>query len=179
MRPLRFLALCGSLRAISYNAALLRACAALAPDGVVVEVFDGMGALPLFNPDRMDEPGPAVRHYWARLAAADGLLIASPEYAHGVSAVLKNALDWGVGVPYYVGMPVALLNASPRAHHGWDAAAETLTTMSARLVPDACAALPLLGSRLDAAGIAADPDMAEAIRHALSALAAAPRQPDY
>lgn len=176
MTPFRVLALSGSLRAVSYNTALLRACAKLAPAGVAVEVFPGMGDLPLFNPDLAGETIPVVRRYWDALAGADGLLIASPEYAHGVSAVLKNALDWGVGVPYYADMPVALLNASPRAHHAWDAAAETLRTMSARLIPEACAAVPLLGSRLDAEGIAGDPAMAAAIRRALLALAAAPRR---
>ena len=92
------LALCGSLRAASLNAALLRATARLAPDGLRVEIFSGLAELPLFNPDlEADMPAPA-RRLQAAITACDALLIARPEYAHGVTAVIKNALDWLVSM---------------------------------------------------------------------------------
>ena len=100
------LALCGSLRAASMNAALLRATARLAPDGTRVEIFSGLAELPLFNPDlEADMPAPA-RRLQAAISACDALLIASPEYAHGVTAVIKNALDWLVSFPPFVDKPV-------------------------------------------------------------------------
>jgi chromate reductase, NAD(P)H dehydrogenase (quinone) len=105
------------------------------------------------------------------LQSADAVLICSPEYAHGVPGVLKNALDWVVGSGEFMGKPVALLNASPRATHAQASLIETLTTMDARVVTDACIALPLLGRGLDASGIAADPDIALALQTAIATLA--------
>src|SRR6187549_3934768 len=111
------LALCGSLRAASMNAALLRATARLAPDDLTVEVFSGMGDLPLFNPDLEASMPAPVRHLQAAIAACDALVIASPEYAHGVTAVIKNSLDWLVSFPPFVDKAVAIFNASPRSVH--------------------------------------------------------------
>jgi NAD(P)H-dependent FMN reductase len=178
MTTTKILAVSGSLRAASYNTAALRAAALVAPPGVTVHVFGGLGALPLFNPDLDNAAGAtgplaAVAAWRAALDAADAMLIASPEYAHGVSGVLKNALDWAVSMPTFPGKPVALLNTSPRAHHAQDALREILTTMSARLVPEASAALPLLGSGLDLDGILGRDDLVQALRGALVTLAAA------
>jgi chromate reductase, NAD(P)H dehydrogenase (quinone) len=139
------LALCGSLRAVSMNRRLLEACARVAPP-FRVEVFDGLGTLPLFNPDLDAQPPAAVGALRARIEHCDALVIASPEYAHGVTGVLKNALDWLVSFPPFVDKPVAIFNASPRSVHADAALREILITMSARLVTDACLALPLRGT---------------------------------
>jgi NAD(P)H-dependent FMN reductase len=172
-RPLDIVALCGSLRAQSYNAALLDAAALVAPHGMRIARFDLLGAFPLFNPDAEYPTPAAVRDLIDRLNAADGVLIASPEYAHGVSGVMKNALDWVVGCEAVVYKPVAVLNASPRATHADAALRETLSVMSARIVERASIALPILGSQLDAAGIAAHRPFASALSDALHALRAA------
>jgi NAD(P)H-dependent FMN reductase len=103
---------------------------------------------------------------------ADAVLIASPEYAHGVTGVMKNALDWAVSMPTFPGKPVALLNTSPRAMHAPAMLREILQTMSARLVPEASIALPLQGSGLALDGILARPDLVDALRGAVMALAA-------
>ena len=166
------LALSGSLRAASSNTTLLRATTVLAPAGVEVTLYGDLGDLPHFNPDLDgDVPPPAVREFRAQVQAADGVLISSPEYAHGVPGVLKNALDWLVGSGEMVGKPVALINASPRATHAQAHLTETLTVMSASLVAEASLAVPLLGRTLDAAGIVADPEMSGALRGALAAFA--------
>jgi chromate reductase len=163
----RILAVCGSLRAASLNARLLRAAARLAPPDIHVELFRGVGDLPLFNPDiEASDPSPVV-HFRTCLMAADGVLIASPEYAHGVTGAMKNALDWMVGCEAFVNKPVALLNASPRAVHAQASLKETLTVMTARVVEEASVSVPLLGSRLDEAGIVADLAMSAALREAL------------
>jgi len=90
------LALSGSLRGDSSNGALLRAALALAPSTLAI-TYDtqSIAALPHFNPD-LDtaEPPAAVRAFRERLGAAEGVIICSPEYAHGVPGALKNALDW-------------------------------------------------------------------------------------
>ncbi len=128
-------ALSGSLRAKSLNTAMLRMAVQCVPPGLSVRVYPGLGHLPLFNPDIAD-PGPrAVACLRRDIAAADGILIASPEYAHGVSGVLKNALDWMVASGVLVNKPIALWNAAPRSSHGLAALRETLVVMSAALVP--------------------------------------------
>jgi NAD(P)H-dependent FMN reductase len=133
MTVFRIAALSGSLRANSTNTALLREIVARAPEGVLVELFP-LGGLPLFNPDlEPDIPEPAA-HFRAVISASDALIVASPEYAHGISGVLKNALDWLVGCEDFAGKPVLLLNAAPRAHHAMAALRETLFTMAAKIV---------------------------------------------
>jgi len=144
------LALCGSLRAASMNRTLLEACVRVAPP-LSLEIFADLGALPIFNPD-LDRPELAaslpapVRALHVAIERADALLIASPEYAHGVTGVLKNALDWLVSFPPFVDKRVAIFNASPRSIHADAALREILTTMSANLVTEACLALPLRGT---------------------------------
>ena len=175
---MEILALCGSLRAASINAALLRATRRLAPSGVHVRIFDGLGTLPLFNPDLEADLPPGPRALHAAVDAADALVIASPEYAHGVTGTIKNALDWLVGVPPFAGKRVAVFNASPRAHHAQDALRETLRTMSAGIVEGACLQLPLLGAKLDEDGMVASAEVSSVVRAALRALADPAAGPD-
>lgn len=176
MSDIVILAISGSLRAASYNTAALKAACVLAPAGVVVRLEPGIGALPLFNPDLDDAGLPRVEAWRARIDAADALLIASPEYAHGVSGVLKNALDWTVSMASFPGKPVALLNTSPRATLAQASLREILTTMSACLVEPASISLPLQGSGLALDGILDEPVMCAALREALAALAQAARE---
>jgi chromate reductase len=92
----KILALSGSLRTGSMNTSLLQAARELAPDGVEVELFDGLEAVEPYNADR-DTPGavpPGAAALRARVAAADGLLISSPEYNGTIPGQLKNAVDW-------------------------------------------------------------------------------------
>jgi len=108
----RVLLVCGSLQRSSANrAALDVAGAALSASGVEVTAFDGLGSIPALNPDRGDDPGEAVRGLRAQIAAADGVMIAAPEYAGAIAGVVKNALDWIVGSGDLYGKPVALISA--------------------------------------------------------------------
>jgi NAD(P)H-dependent FMN reductase len=172
---MQLLALSGSLRRRSSNTELLRAAAALAPDDVDVVLYDGIGQLPHFNPDLEDELPPSVVDFRARVATASGLLISCPEYAHGVPGSFKNALDWLVGGPEFVHKPVALFNTSPRASYAQESLAETIRTMSGRIISEASLSLPLLGQGLDAEGIVARPELAAAIHKAIIALVEAIR----
>lgn len=168
----RILALSGSLRAASLNSMLLRAMAQLASSRVEVALFGALGALPLFNPDLEAAPPASVVSFQRAVAEADALLIASPEYAHGVSGTIKNALDWLVGFTPFVAKRVAVLNASPRAHHADDALRETLRTMAAQIIEPASIDVPLLGARLDEAAILATPALATTLRGCLQAIEA-------
>lgn len=164
----RLLALSGSLRKQSYNTAAIQALTLLAPPQVVIKLGT-IATLPLFNPDRENEPIPAVAALKSDLEAADGLIIASPEYAHGISGPLKNALDWLVSGAEFPAKPIMLINTSPRAHHALDALQEVLVTMSGTLVENSFVSIQLLGSGLDAKGILANQQIAERLRRGLSA----------
>ncbi|MEZ4703462.1 MAG: NADPH-dependent FMN reductase [Rhodothermales bacterium] len=167
---LHVLAFSGSLRSISINTTLLRAATRLAPAGLSIRVYDGLGRLPLFNPDDEHDPPAPVRALWSAVEAADAFLIASPEYAHGVTGAMKNALDWLVGFGPFAYKEVAVLNASMRAHHADAALKETLRTMSAYLVDEACVRIPGLAAGMDADAIVASPASADVLRAAIFAL---------
>jgi NAD(P)H-dependent FMN reductase len=166
------LAISGSLRADSVNSAFCRAAARLAPPSLHVEVFRGLAALPLFNPDLETHPPRAVQDLRRAVARADALIIASPEYAHGISGPMKNALDWLVSHEGTVDKPIALVNTSPRARHADEALREVLQTMSTHLVPDASVSLELLGSCTTEEAMLATPQVRLRIEAALAALAA-------
>ena len=171
---IRVAAISGSLRRVSSNTAIVTAAALLAPAGVRVDVYDALGDLPPFNPDIDDAAAPAaVRALRLFIDRADAVLISSPEYAHGVPGVLKNALDWLVESGEMIDKPIAIINASSRATHAWSSLVETLTTMSATVVRAASITLPLDGRRLDAAGVAAEAAISAALRAALETLVAA------
>lgn len=115
-RDLKILAFAGSLRRASYNRALLRAAVEETPAGMRIDLFD-IGEIPLFNEDveAQGDPEPVARFKQA-IRDADGLLIATPEYNHGVPGVTKNAIDWASRPPRRAvldGKPVAILGASP------------------------------------------------------------------
>ena len=170
---MKILAISGSLRVASLNSALLRAAARLAPAGINVVVYRGLGDLPLFNPDIEANDPPPVAELRTQILSADALLIASPEYAHGVTGVMKNALDWMVSCEAFVHKPVALLNASPRAVHAQAALKETITVMSALIVEDASITVPILGSNLSEDEIVLHPVISASLLEALVALRAA------
>ena len=167
------LAISGSLRRASSNTALLTAAALLAPAGMTVELFDGLDGLPHFNPDREHEPHPALERLRRTVAACDGLIFSTPEYAHGVPGSLKNALDWLVGGHEITNKPVAVLNPSPYSTFAVASLVETLRTMSGRVVEEASIVLSLRSSRLGAEQIAALPEEGPAIGAALRAFARA------
>lgn len=115
----RILVISGSLRRESFNTALARALAAQAPAGVTAEVATLHG-IPLYDGDLEAAEGipPAVAALAAQIAAADGVILSTPEYNNGMPGVFKNAIDWlsrgGVaGGKLFAGKPVALAGASP------------------------------------------------------------------
>jgi chromate reductase len=113
----KVLAISGSLRAGSYNTALARAARELAPDGVEIELYDRLGALPPFDADSDGSGEPAtVRDLRRLISAADAVLFVTPEYNGSIPGVLKNAVDWA-SRPHrdaaLSGKTVAVAGASP------------------------------------------------------------------
>jgi len=116
MPAIRILGLSGSLRSGSHNTALLRAAAMALPPGAELEVYDGLRDLPPYDADLDVEPvHPAVARLREEIAAADGVLISTPEFNGSIPGALKNALDWA-SRPFpdnaLKGKPVAVLGAS-------------------------------------------------------------------
>jgi NAD(P)H-dependent FMN reductase len=167
----RVLAISGSLRSASSNSALVEALTTVATEIMDVRVYRGLAELPPFNPDHDgDRPAGSVRDFRSALQTCDAVVISSPEYAHGVPGVLKNALDWIVGSGELIDKPVALINVSPHATHAQASLKETLTVMSARVVPQASITVSLAGRKLDASGIAADSELSTVLRSAMAPL---------
>ena len=163
---MKLLALSGSLRRTSYNTAAIQALKRLAPTSIEIVIGD-ISSLPLFNPDIENNEIPAVQALKSNLAQASGLIIASPEYAHGISGPMKNALDWlvsGVEFPY---KPIMLVNTSPRASHALNALIEVITTMSGDIIESANVTVPLLSSELDADGIVENREISAVLSNGL------------
>ena len=172
---MRVLALSGSLRRASYNTALLRAAAEVAPQGVEVELYEGLASLPPYDADSDVGTGPEpVRDLRERIAAADALLVATPEYNGSIPGLLKNAVDWA-SRPFpggaLGGKTVAVIGASTGQYGGMWAQAElrkSLGVAGARALADGVA-VPKAQERFDAGGRLLD----EALRDRLAALLAA------
>lgn len=121
LAPLQVLAFAGSLRRNSYNRHLVEAAAQAAPAGIVVTIYPGIADVPLFDEDLETETagGPeGVKRLRAAVAAADGVLIATPEYNQSLPGVLKNTLDWvsredAGHRDVLAGKPVAIMGATP------------------------------------------------------------------
>ena len=112
---MNLLGIAGSLRAGSFNASLIRAAGAAAPEGASVTPFDRLGDIPPYNDDEKQKAIPdAVAALAGQIRAADGLLISTPEYNYGVSGVLKNAIDWISRVPDqpFANKPIGVMGAA-------------------------------------------------------------------
>lgn len=170
------LAIVGSLRRDSYNRAVLRAAQELAPDTMTLTEHP-LDEVPLYNYDveQQGDPGPVTALKEA-IAAADALLVITPEYQHGVPGVLKNALDWASRPPRRSplhGKPVAIMGASP----GMTGTARAQTQLRQTLVYNACRVLPppeVLISHVDERvtdGVVTDDETREFIGSAITRLA--------
>jgi chromate reductase len=159
------LGLSGSLRRDSHNRKLLRAAAGELPPGARLAVWEGLASLPVYDQDLDVAPAPAeVRRLRDAVAAADAVLISTPEYNHSIPGGLKNALDWA-SRPFahnaFRGKPVAVVGASTGLFGAVWAQAETRKVLKAMGAEVVERELPV-GSAHDAFGEdggLADPDL--------------------
>lgn len=176
----RVLAIAGSLRRGSWNLRLLEAAAECVPAGMTVSVYDDLASIPLFNEDLEQETdgGPEVVQRLRRdVAAADGLLIATPEYNHSIPGVLKNTLDWlSRAAPDEVlaGKPVAIIGASGGrwgtrlAQH---ALRQTLHATESLVMPAPALFIRDVGGLFDTAGRLSDVPTRKSLENVLDSLA--------
>lgn len=174
---IEILAISGSLRASSSNTAICHAAIGLAPDNINISLYERLGELPHFNPELDTDNVPtSVKDWRTRLKQSNGVLICTPEYAHGVPGVLKNALDWIVSSGEFVNKPTAVISASPSPDGGDKAhtsLVQTLTVMTAEIVEGATLLIPAVSAKLDRSCEVTDPATAQALRSLLDALALA------
>ncbi|HXD53812.1 MAG TPA: NAD(P)H-dependent oxidoreductase [Solirubrobacteraceae bacterium] len=172
---MRILGLSGSLRRDSHNTRLLRGAGSLLPEGVELVVFDRLGEIPLFNEDDEQTPPAAVIALKEAIAAADGVLVATPEYNHSIPGVLKNALDWAsrpVAETPLRGKPAAVIGASTSLFGAVWAQAETrkvLGATGARVI-DRELPVPQAEDALGADGLPVEPDARESLQATLDEL---------
>lgn len=173
---MRVLAISGSLRRDSHNTKLLREAEELLPAGVEFDLYDELELVPPYNEDRDGDEAPlGAASLRARIAAADALLIATPEYNGSVPGQLKNAVDWAsrpVRAGALWGKPVVVIGASTGFYGGVWAQADlrkVLATAGARVV-DAEVAVSHAHERFDAEGRLADEEIRDELRTALGAL---------
>ena len=121
MGQLQILAIPGSLRAGSWNAALLRLAQERAPEGVTIEIWEGLGTIPPFSEDHEILAPAPVEALRQAITESDALLVATPEYNGGPPGQLKNALDWTsrpYGIAAVVGKPAGVISASTSSFGG-------------------------------------------------------------
>ncbi len=172
------LAISGSLRRGSYNTGLLRALREEAPEGVEIEIWQGLKSIPPYDGDDDGIPGPApVEDFRALVKGADAVLIATPEYNSSIPGALKNALDWAsrpLATNAFRNKPVGVIASSAGAFGGVWAAAEltkVLRAMGAR-VADIELAVGHAPEKFDEEGRLAHDEVREGLQDALTALLA-------
>ena len=168
--PLRVLGVAGSLRRRSYNKALIRAAAELAPEGMAIEVHE-IDGIPPYDADRDGEDTPApVVDLKRAIEGADALLIATPEYNYAIPGVLKNALDWASRPAYkspLVAKPCAVLGASGGLGGTVRAQMDVrrvLEACLARVLPYPDVAVRSAGQRFDEQGRLTDEETRKIVR---------------
>ena len=176
---MKILGVSGSLRADSHNTALLRCAAGHLPEGVELEVWDGLRDIPPYDEDHDLEPAPpAVAAFRVALAGADAVLFSTPEYNSSIPGQLKNALDWA-SRPYATNalrnLPVAVVGASTGAFGAVWAQAElrkVLGAAGARVV-DGEVILAHAHRNMDENGVLLDDEVRDQLVEVLSDLAGA------
>lgn len=181
---MKILAVSGSLRADSHNAALLRTAVGFLPDDVELELFDGLRAVPPYDEDDDVVPAPAaVAELRDAIAGADAILFATPEYNHSIPGQLKNALDWAsrpLATNPLRNKPVAVVGASTGAFGAVWAQAElrkVLAATGARVV-DGEVAVGHAPQRFGPDGLLADEPLREQLAEVVADLVAVTRARD-
>lgn len=168
------LAISGSVRPGSYNTALLKAATSFLPDNMELALFGELASIPIFQPHAAEEERPeAVKRLATSIGKADGIILGTPEYAHGIPGVLKNALDWLVASGEWVLKPVAVTSVSTTGLGGarsHDALVRVLTAMNANVVVDASLNVPWAKNKFSPKLALSDEITAKALTVSLLAL---------
>lgn len=145
----KIFAICGSTRQNSSNHQLIKAISTLFEDELEINLYNNISQLPHYNPDDDRENiQEVVLNFRKAFETADGILICTPEYAHGVPGSLKNALDWAVSSSSFSGKPTVLITASTDGRYGHAALLETLKVIEAKDVDALQLIIPFIKTKL-------------------------------
>jgi chromate reductase len=173
MKPINIIAISGSLRPNSSNGSIIRKIAEMAPAEVKINIYQGLGTLPHFNPDLDSDTPPAGVTAWRNLLRdADGVLICTPEYAFGVPGSLKNALDWTVSSGEFVDKPVSLITAASVGSSAHASLLLTLGAISANVAHDATLLIPFVRTKVNSDGSITDMETLVSLKKVLDTLIA-------
>lgn len=185
MSTVRIAALVGSLRSGSHNRQLAEAAAALAPEGVEIEIVEGLADIPFYNEDIDDQtsvPASAVR-FRETIGRADALILFSPEYNGTIPAVLKNAIDWAsrpMGSGVFVGKPLAVVGTAYGQYGGvWaqDDTRKSAGIAGAAVLADVKLSVPESVVRFAERHPSEDAEIAEKLAAVVQQVADAAKQP--
>jgi NAD(P)H-dependent FMN reductase len=144
---IKILAISGSLRPNSSNTLLVQAISKMVPDYVDFSIYENLESIPFFN-DSDEAPG-AVRDFRNKIAEANGVLVCSPEYAFGISGVLKNALDWTVSSSEFMDKPVAVITAAVNGEKAHAALLQVFEALSANVIEGGTLIIPFIRAKLN------------------------------
>ncbi|HEY4108716.1 NADPH-dependent FMN reductase [Puia sp.] len=134
-----------------------------------IDLYDAIGRLPYFDPGLIDEGVPQeVIAFREKLAGADGVLICTPEYAHGVVGSLKNAIDWTVATADFSHKPTVLITASTDGRFGHAALLETLRVIEAESIDRLNLLIPYVRTKVGPDGKITDAGTLEAVKQLMA-----------
>jgi chromate reductase len=153
----KVLAISGSTRKNSSNHNLIKAIAVLYNEMLEITIFESIAELPHFNPDDDNENVPnSISSFRQQLQNADGIVICTPEYAHGVPGTLKNAIDWTVSSGEFSHKPTVLITASTDGKFGHQALLETLRVIEAKNIDQLQLLIPFIKTKISKDNIITD-----------------------
>lgn len=165
----KILAIPGTVKENSTHKRFILAMAELSKDSLDIELYEGLGGLPPFNPDIDDANAHgSVAALRNKLKAADGIIICTPEYAHGVPGVLKNAIDWTVGSGEFYQKPTLLVTASTDGRFGHQAMLEILSVIAAKWIDELQLLVPFIKTKINSGGIITDEITLHELKEVLS-----------
>ena len=174
---MKILGISGSIRKDSSNGKILDLFSGFLPAGTEFTIFEGLEDILHFDPANIEEP-PAFTRLKESLLEADGIIISTPEYAFGIPAVLKNALEWTVSVSAFNTKPTALITASTSGTKGHQALLWVLEALGAKVNEDTTLLIQFIRSKMDENGNVKDEATIVAVKKVTEALVALVSQVD-
>lgn len=167
----KILAICGSTRQSSSNLNLIKAITELFKDELDIRLFDGLAAIPHFNPDLDTENPPlSIIEFRNKIKQADGILICTPEYAMGVPGTLKNAIDWTVSSCEFSKKPVVLITASSLGQKAHISLLETLRIIESDIPDDLHLLISHVKTKVSQEGKITDRETLENVKRVMKSL---------
>lgn len=151
------LAICGSIKSTSANHKLIQYLQSLSKGHFDIEVFEGLGTLPYFDPNpEMENQYESVNTFRKRIREADGILICTPEYVFSLPGILKNALEWTVSTTIFTNKPAALITASSSGKVAHESLQLVMKTLGVKTTDETQLLISGIKSKMNEEGIVHD-----------------------